>query len=86
VSLNLKVRKEERARIDKDRLERENARRVAKNQPPLKSIEDLDKSKETYDAVLDQAAQVMADVVVAPRPLPGQKTARTGGPPGEKNP
>ena len=85
VSLNLKVRKEERARIDKERLERENARRVAKNQPPFKSIEELDKSKETSDAVLDQAAQVMADVVVAPRPLPGQKTARAGGP-AEKTP
>src|SRR5215470_12599657 len=36
VSLNLKVRKDERARIDKERLERENARRAAKNLPAFK--------------------------------------------------
>jgi len=86
VSLNLKVRKEERARLDKERLERENARRAAKNLPAFKSVEELDKSKDTSDAVLDQATQVMADVVIAPRPLPGQKTARTGGPGADKNP
>ena len=33
VSLNLKVRREERTRIDKERLERENSRRAAKNLP-----------------------------------------------------
>jgi hypothetical protein len=38
-------------------------------------IEELDKSKDTSDAVLDQAAQVMADVVSGVRAGPGQKTA-----------
>ena len=33
VSLNLKARREERTRIDKERLERENSRRAAKNLP-----------------------------------------------------
>ncbi|HYM43401.1 MAG TPA: carboxy terminal-processing peptidase [Steroidobacteraceae bacterium] len=79
VSLNLKVRREERTREDKERLDRENSRRVAKNLPPLKSVADLDKAKEDQpDVVLDQAAQIMTDVVTGVRPAPGQKTARAG--------
>jgi carboxyl-terminal processing protease len=79
VSLNLKVRREERAREDKERLERENARRVAKNLPALKSIADLDKAKdEQPDVMLDQAAQIMTDVVAGGRLVPAQKTARAG--------
>ena len=78
VSLNLKARREERTRIDKERLERENSRRVAKNLPVFKSVEELDKSKDTSDAVLDQATQVMADVVTGVRAGPGQKTAARG--------
>jgi carboxyl-terminal processing protease len=77
VSLNLKARREERTRIDKERLERENSRRVAKSLPVFKNVEDLDKSKDTSDAVLDQSTQVMADVVTGVRAGPGQKTARS---------
>jgi carboxyl-terminal processing protease len=79
VSLNLKVRREERAREDKERLERENNRRVAKSLPPLKTVAELDKSKdEQPDVMLDQAAQIMTDVVTGVRPGPAQKTARAG--------
>ncbi|HYB64781.1 MAG TPA: carboxy terminal-processing peptidase [Steroidobacteraceae bacterium] len=79
VSLNLKVRREERAREDKERLERENSRRVAKNLPPLKTVAELDKAKEELpDVMLDQAAQIMTDVVSGARPGPAQKTARAG--------
>jgi carboxyl-terminal processing protease len=79
VSLNLKVRREERAREDKERLERENSRRVAKNLPPLKSVAELDKAKEDQpDVMLDQAAQIMTDVVTGVRATPAQKTARAG--------
>ncbi len=85
VSLNLKVRKDERAREDKDRLDRENSRRAAKNLAPIKTIEDLDKSdKDNKDdtpdqVVLIQAAEIMADMVVGAHPTPAQapqKTAR----------
>jgi carboxyl-terminal processing protease len=77
VSLNLKVRREERAREEKERLDRENSRRVAKNLPPLKSVTDLDKAKEDEpDVMLDQAAQIMTDVVTGVRIAPVQKTAR----------
>jgi carboxyl-terminal processing protease len=75
VSLNLKARREERTRIESERLARENSRRAAKNLPSLKSVEELDKSKdEAADVVLEQATQVMADMVTGAHPQ--QKTAR----------
>jgi carboxyl-terminal processing protease len=78
VSLNLKERRDERTRVDKERLERENSRRSAKNLTPLKSVEELEKSKDdAADVVLDQATQVMADMVTGVRPQP-QKAARSG--------
>src|SRR5438477_177806 len=77
VSLNLKARRDERARIEGERLARENSRRAAKNLPALKSVEELDKSKdEAADVVLEQATQVMGDMVTGAHPQPPQKTAR----------
>jgi carboxyl-terminal processing protease len=81
LSLNLKTRREERARIDTERLARENSRRAAKNLPPLKSVEELDKQTkdEAADVVLEQATQVTADIVAGGgRTQPPTKTARTG--------
>jgi carboxyl-terminal processing protease len=77
VSLNLKARKEERAKLEKERLDRENSRRAAKNLPPFKSVEEIDKDKsELPDVVLSQAAEIMADMLTGARPAPNQKTAR----------
>jgi len=78
VSLNLKVRREERAKQDKERLDRENARRAAKNLPAYKSVEELEKVKDdSPDIVLTQSAEIMADIVTGGRPqTPQQKTAR----------
>src|ERR1700719_1103618 len=77
VSLNLKARRDERTRVQSERLARENSRRAAKKLPPLKSVEELDKSKdEAADVVLEQATQVMADMVTGAHPQPPQKTAR----------
>jgi carboxyl-terminal processing protease len=42
LSLNLKVRQEERTRLDKERLDRANQRLVAEGQPALKTVEELD--------------------------------------------
>lgn len=79
VSLNLKVRREQRTREDKERLDRENARRSAKNLPPLKSVEDLDKAKDDEpDVMLEQAAQIVTDMLNGGHPQPAQKTARAG--------
>ena len=85
VSLNLKTRREERARLEAQRLERENARRQSLQQPALKSVEDI-KTDDAPDVVLDQAAEVMADMVrgVAPAsPSPASPAIRAGSPRGK---
>ena len=78
ISLNLKARRDERTKMDKERLDRENARRAAKNLPPYKTVEELDKVKDdSPDIVLTQSAEIMADIVTGTRPQPPpQKTAR----------
>jgi carboxyl-terminal processing protease len=82
VSLNLKTRREERTRQEKERLDRENSRRAAKNLAPFKTVEEIDKDKaELPDVVLTQAAEIMADMVTGVRAAPAgqqQKTARRG--------
>src|SRR4051794_27277597 len=68
LSLNLEQRKAERERLEKDRLARENARRSALSLPALKTSEELADAK-FPDTVLDQAAEVMTDMVTGNRPL-----------------
>ena len=61
VSLNLKARREERAKQDKERLDRENSRRAAKNLAPFKTVDEIDKdTTELPDVVLTQASEIMA--------------------------
>jgi carboxyl-terminal processing protease len=67
LSLNLQTRKAEREQLEKDRLSRENARRAAQGLPPLKNAEELADAK-FPDTVLDQAAEVMTDMVTGVRP------------------
>jgi carboxyl-terminal processing protease len=67
VSLNLKIRREDRARQEKERVERENARRAAKGLPPVKAVSD-DDSSSVPDIVLEQAAEVMGDMITGVRP------------------
>jgi carboxyl-terminal processing protease len=67
LSLNLQQRKEERERLEKDRLARENARRAAQSLPALKTTEELADAK-FPDTVLDQATEVMTDMVTGARP------------------
>jgi len=78
ISLNLKARRDERTKMDKERLDRENARRAAKNLPAYKTVEELDKVKDdSPDIVLTQSAEIMGDIVTGTRPQPPpQKTAR----------
>jgi len=68
LSLNLQQRKEERERLEKERLTRENARRAAQNLPALKTAEELADVK-FPDTVLDQATEVMTDMVTGARPM-----------------
>jgi carboxyl-terminal processing protease len=76
VSLNLKTREAERARIDAERLARENQRRTALGQPALKTSEEID-AAEAPDVVLEQASEVMADMVLGLRPDPSRPGSRT---------
>jgi carboxyl-terminal processing protease len=65
VSLNLKARQVERDQLDQERLTRENQRRAAHGQKALTSLEELDEST-TVDAVLAEAAQIVADMTTLP--------------------
>ncbi|HNR23166.1 MAG TPA: carboxy terminal-processing peptidase [Steroidobacteraceae bacterium] len=62
VSLNLAKRQEERAALERDRLARENTRRATLGQAPLAALDDADPD-DTPDIVLNQATEVMADMV-----------------------
>ncbi|MEZ5458788.1 MAG: carboxy terminal-processing peptidase [Steroidobacteraceae bacterium] len=76
VSLNLETRKAERERLDAERLARENQRRSALGQPAIKSFDEVDASQ-APDVVLDQASEVMADMVLGLRPDPSRPAPRT---------
>jgi carboxyl-terminal processing protease len=67
LSLNYEDRKAERDRLETERLARENARREAQKLPALKTVEDLEKA-DSPDPVLEQAAEIMTDMVVGQRP------------------
>ncbi len=79
VSLNLEERRAERSRLEAERLARENARRAARAEPPLASVTDVD-GAQLPDVQLDQAAQVMADILekgtTAAKAAAPQTTAR----------
>ncbi len=62
LSLNIETRKADRAALETERLTRENERRAARQQPALKAISELD-SAELPDVILDQAVQVVGDMV-----------------------
>ncbi len=76
VSLNLKTRQAERARLEAERLARENQRRSALGLPALRSAEELE-SMQPPDVVLDQAAEVMADLTLGLRNDPNRPVERT---------
>jgi len=59
VSLNLEQRKADRERRTQEQLARENARRSAHGEPPLKSVDEI---KDPPDAILAEAAQITADL------------------------
>jgi len=60
VSLNLKARQVERESQRQQQLARENTRRSARGEPPLKAVEEL--PEDPPDAILEEAAQIAADL------------------------
>jgi carboxyl-terminal processing protease len=95
LSLNLQERQAERTRLDAERLARENSRRTAQGKPLLKTLEELEAADDKPDGgktdaakagadkppdiLLDQAAQIMADIIVGPT-LQGTATLAKDGP------
>ncbi|MFI4891762.1 MAG: carboxy terminal-processing peptidase, partial [Steroidobacterales bacterium] len=69
LSLSIKAREAERARIDGERLARENAWRKARNLAPLNSIEEL-KDDGAAGILLDETAQIAADYAALSQPRP----------------
>jgi carboxyl-terminal processing protease len=82
VSLNLMARREQRTREDKSLLALDNKRRAATGLPPLTNVEQIDKGKDKIpDVILDQAADIVGDMIVLDRAgLSIEKTASTGAP------
>jgi carboxyl-terminal processing protease len=75
LSLNLKTREAERKRQESERLARENAWRSAHNGPPAKSLEDI-KDDAAPGIILDEAAQIAADLAVVSAHKVGPTQAR----------
>jgi len=85
LSLNLAERKAERDRLEAESLARENERLSAQGQPALKSNEELQASAEKRpDIVLDQTAQILADILAIPPGTPAPAVAREGREPARK--
>ncbi len=74
VSLNLKTREQERTRMERDELARENERRTAEGLPPLKKIADTNPGAAS-DIMLDQCTQVMGDMIMGIGSKPSGPTA-----------
>jgi carboxyl-terminal processing protease len=68
ISLNLASRIAEREATDNGRLERENARRAARGLAPAESIEELNLAEQSETILLQQASQVVAEMVAIEHP------------------
>jgi carboxyl-terminal processing protease len=75
VSLNIKTREAERKRLDNDRLERENALRAARGEPPYKALEDV-KDDAAAGIILEEATQIAGDYAVSAGRKAGPTQAR----------
>src|ERR1700723_1007963 len=75
LSLNLKTREAERKRQETERLDRENNWRQAHDVKPVKSLEEI-KDDAAAGILLDEAAQIAADLVTVPARRAAPTTAR----------
>ena len=77
LSLNLKTREADRKRQEGERLERENAWRIAHDVKPVQSLEEV-KDDAAASILLDEASQIAADLAVLPaRTLKPTQARRT---------
>jgi carboxyl-terminal processing protease len=70
LSLNLKVRQEERTQLDKERLDRANQRLLAEGQPAVKTVAELDSGEAAGTDGADGARANRAPGSSAPSPAP----------------
>ena len=77
VPLNLEARKIEREARREARLQRENERRTALGLNPIESLDDID-VEEQPDILLDQAAQIVLDLVALESPDTSMLTRTSG--------
>jgi carboxyl-terminal processing protease len=75
LSLNLKAREAERKRQESERLSRENSWRAAHSVPAVKTLEDI-KEDAAAGIILDEAAQIAADLAVVSAHKTGPTQAR----------
>ena len=73
LSLNLKTREADRKKQETDRLNRENAWRTAHDVKPVASLEEI-KDDATAGILLDEAAQIAADLLTVSAPHRNQPT------------
>ncbi len=76
LSLNLKTREAERKRQESERLDRENAWRVAHGNKPVKALDEI-KDDAAAGIILDEASQIAADLAVLPASMPGHASKPT---------
>jgi carboxyl-terminal processing protease len=69
LSLNLKVRQDERAQLDKERLDRANQRLLAEGKPAVKTVEELDKGEAASGEGADAARPKRSPDSSAPGPV-----------------
>ncbi len=76
VSLNLRSRQAERTRLEAERLTRENQRRSALGLAPIKSLDEPE-ATDAPDVILEQATEVMGDMVLGLNGDPSRPGSRT---------
>jgi hypothetical protein len=76
LSLNLKTREAERKRQEGERLDRENAWRVAHGNKPVKALDEI-KDDAAAGIILDEASQIAADLAVLPASMSGHASKPT---------
>jgi carboxyl-terminal processing protease len=81
LSLNLAERKAERERLDAERLQRGNLRRVAQGKPAFASVVEMDAAEDTAgdrtpDILLDRTLQITADIVTDGAKPPARTVAK----------
>ena len=64
VSLNREARMQDSAMLEREQLKLENERRALRGEAPLAALDDLDRTEEQDDFLLQETTEIMADLVL----------------------